>query len=135
MCAHAVRVAVSNVSGVDSVRVSLNQGLAAVWLKPENTVSIEEIREAIRSNGFTPKAATVRAMGRIVEDSGELALVFAASTPELLLAGHASAPGLLAELRQSLGATVSVEGAIQETRRRGATLPIVEVQKFARLGR
>ena len=120
---------------MDSVRVSLNEGLATVWLAAENAVTIGQIREAIRRNGFTPKAADVRAVGRVVEGSRGLALAFAASTPALLLADHASAPGLLEELRKSLGATASVEGAIQETRRGGATVPRVEVQKFARLGR
>ncbi|MBI3982896.1 MAG: heavy-metal-associated domain-containing protein [Gemmatimonadetes bacterium] len=125
----------SRIAGVDSVRVSLNEGLATVWLASENAVTIGQIREAIRSNGFTPKAATLRVVGRVVEDGGELALAFAASTPSLRLTDHASAPGLLEELRESLGATLSVEGAIQETRRGEATVPRIEVQKFARLRR
>ena len=120
---------------MDSVRVSLNEGLATVWLRPDNAVTIGHLREAIRRNGFTPKSAEVRAVGRVVEAGRGLALGFATSTPALLLADHASAPALLEELRRLLGAAVSVEGAIPETRRGRTTLPRIEVQRFAPLGR
>ncbi|HEX9579639.1 MAG TPA: heavy-metal-associated domain-containing protein [Gemmatimonadales bacterium] len=134
MCAYAVRVAVGKIAGVDSVRVSLNEGLAVVWLHEQNTVTVEQIREAIRSNGFTPKAAKVRATGRLLENGGRLVLAFA-GTPALLLREHPSAPALLDDLRQALGAYVAVEGETLETQRGDARLPDLAVREFARLAR
>ena len=58
--------------GVESVKVSLNEGKAAMELKPGNSVSIEQIRKAITDQGFTPKEATVTAIGDLSGSNGKL---------------------------------------------------------------
>lgn len=77
-----MRVAVSKIEGVTSATVSLNKGMATVQLAPSNRVSIEEIREVIRSNGFTPKEAEVRVAGVMIQRGDTLALSIP-GTPEL----------------------------------------------------
>ena len=42
-CAYAVRVALKKFSGVDSVEVSLNKGLATVKLKPGNSIRPSQV--------------------------------------------------------------------------------------------
>jgi copper chaperone CopZ len=64
-CAYAVRGALKKFSGVESVEVSLNKGLATVKLKPGNTVQPQEFWEAVRKNGFTPKETRVMVRGEI----------------------------------------------------------------------
>lgn len=66
MCAHAVRVSLKGVPGVDSVAVSLNQGLASVKLKPGNTVTMEQLRKAVEKNGFVTKQAEVTVRGKLL---------------------------------------------------------------------
>jgi hypothetical protein len=51
------------VDGVQSVRVSLNDGLTILDLKPENAVTLGKLRQIIKSNGFIAKEATVLARG------------------------------------------------------------------------
>lgn len=43
-------LAVKKLDGVDSVAVSLNEGLAIVRFRPVNRISLEEVREVIRAN-------------------------------------------------------------------------------------
>src|SRR5712691_10079502 len=64
-CAYAVRGALKKFSGVESVEVSLNKGLATVKLKPGNTVQPQECWEAVRKSGFTPKETRVVVRGEI----------------------------------------------------------------------
>jgi hypothetical protein len=58
-----VRVAMQKVPGVSAVRVSLNEGLTVIDLKPENTVTLAGLRQVIRNNGFVTKSAEITARG------------------------------------------------------------------------
>jgi hypothetical protein len=66
------------VDGVETVRVSLNDGLTILDLKPGNAVTISRLRQIIKNNGFVSMEATVRARGEpngqdtfIVSGTGE----------------------------------------------------------------
>lgn len=129
MCAHAVRVAVRKIDGVDSVRVSLNEGLATIRFKPDSRVGVEQVREAIRRNGFTPKGADITIRGRLVEQGGALALqVVPADRPYSLVAG--SEADVLGRMRRTaVGRVVVVYGGVAETRR-GAAVDTIQVRRF-----
>ena len=60
------------VPGVTSVRVSLNEGLTVLDLKPGNTVTLLRLREVIRNNGFTTPEAKVTALGTAVASGSDL---------------------------------------------------------------
>ena len=70
-CAFAVRGALKKFSGVESVDVSLNKGLATVKLKPANPVTPEQLWDAVKKNGFTPKDTRVVVRGEIVSKGGK----------------------------------------------------------------
>lgn len=53
------------VPGVVSVRVSLNAGLTVLDLKPGNDVTLANLRQVIRNNGFVTKEAQVVAVGAV----------------------------------------------------------------------
>jgi copper chaperone CopZ len=74
VCAHAVRVALENIQGVGSVNVSLNQGAATATLRPDNSVRLAQLYEAIRKNGFVTKEVKASIAGTIVRDRGDVAL-------------------------------------------------------------
>lgn len=109
-----MRVALKSVKGVESVEVSLNQGLAAVTLKPDNTVTIEQLQHAITKNGFTTRQSTVVVTGTLVSTDQKL---------ELRVSGSNELFGLIpdkqqaktSDLKQLSGKTVTVEGVIPET--------------------
>ena len=64
-CAHAVSVAIKKIPGVASVEVTLKRGHAEVQLKPGNRVRIEQLWEAVRKQGLTPKATEVVVRGTL----------------------------------------------------------------------
>ena len=51
------------VDGVQTVRVSLKEGLTVLELRPDNTVTLSELRTVIKNNGFVSKDAQIIARG------------------------------------------------------------------------
>ena len=60
-----MRVAMQKVDGVQSVKVSLNDGLTILDLKPDNAVTLAKLRQVIKNNGFVSKEAQIVARGSI----------------------------------------------------------------------
>jgi hypothetical protein len=51
------------VEGVEAVRVSLKDGLTILDLKPGNAVTVANLRQIIKNNGFVAKDADIVARG------------------------------------------------------------------------
>jgi len=111
VCAHAVRVSLKSVSGVDSVDVSLEKGLASVKMKPGNTATLKQLSEAITKNGFTMKQSAATTAGKVIVTNGKTMLQVSGSNEMLELIPDASAVSVAAPLD---GRSVLVEGAIPE---------------------
>jgi copper chaperone CopZ len=119
-CAYAVRGALKKFPGVESVEVSLNHGLATVKLKPGNTVRPQDLWQAVRKNGFTPKETRVLVRGEIAN----------AGQPQLKVTGteqmleFKAEPKLLDEVKRQIGKTVTVEGAMTPAKDFKAQVPL-----------
>jgi hypothetical protein len=99
------------VSGVDSVDVSLEKGLAVVKLKPGNTATLKQLNEAIAKNGFTMKDSMATVAGTVTSTDGNAMLRVSGSNDMLqLVPESASAPNATS----MVGKTVLVEGTIPE---------------------
>jgi len=107
-----VRVSLTSVSGVDSVDVSLANGLAAVKMKPSNTTSLKQLQTAITKNGFTMKQSAATVVGTAVVDSGRAQLKVSGSNEMLDLIPQGQATPIASSLN---GKSVLVEGVIPET--------------------
>jgi hypothetical protein len=59
------------IDGVETVRVSLNQGQTVLDLKPGNSVTLAMLRQVIKNNGFVSKEAQVAARGAPVAGRDE----------------------------------------------------------------
>jgi copper chaperone CopZ len=106
-----VSVSLKSLSGVDSVKVNLENGLAAVKMKPGNTVTFKQLNEAIAKNGFTMKQSTATIAGNIVVGDGGPRLRVSGSNEMLDLVPDGQAPNAT-----SLnGKSVVVVGSIPET--------------------
>lgn len=62
--------AIRKLEGVESVDVSLEKALVDIALKPDNTVTLPQLRRTIRSNGNETKDARIAGRGRIVDRDG-----------------------------------------------------------------
>ena len=71
------------VTGVATVKVSLNDGLTILDLKPENTVTLANLRQVIRNNGFVTKEVEVTARGSFQTISGREVFVVDGSKERL----------------------------------------------------
>ena len=104
-----MRVSLKAVSGVDSVDVSLKNGLAAVKMKPGNTTTLKQLNDAITRNGFTMKDSTAVVIGTVTSEGGKEMLRVSGSNDVLVLippSGQSAAA--------SVGKSVVVEGTIPE---------------------
>jgi copper chaperone CopZ len=106
-----VRVSLKSVSGVDSVDVSLDKGLASVKMKPGNAATLRQLQEAITKNGFTMKPSNVSVAGKIVIANGQ---------PELQVSGSNDLVNLVPDTPQTTnvdamaGKPVLVKGTLKE---------------------
>ena len=105
-----MRVSLKSVSGVDSVDVSLEKGLAVVKMKPGNTVTLKQLNDAIAKNGFTMKDSTATVTGTVVTTDGKATLRVSGSNDVLQLLPQSGVTRDAA----SVVKTVVVEGAIPE---------------------
>lgn len=102
-------VALKKVDGVQDVKVSLEEGNADVTLKDGNKVTLEEVRDVIRKNGFTPKDARVTVRGKVIERDGKPALQVTGLDLVYRLEGQT------AKLGAMMGKEVVVSGEVPET--------------------
>jgi hypothetical protein len=106
-----VRVSLKSVSGVDSVDVSLQKGLAVVRMKPGNVTTLKQLNEAITKNGFTMKESTATVVGTVTSMGDKETLHVSGSNDVLqLLPQH----GTTSTVTSLAGKTVVVEGTIPE---------------------
>jgi copper chaperone CopZ len=64
-CAHAIRVSMKGIQGVNTVDVDLNTGLVSVKLASGNGAAMRQFNEAVEKNGFTHKDANVLVRGQL----------------------------------------------------------------------
>jgi copper chaperone CopZ len=111
-CAFAVRGAFKKLSGVESVDVSLNKGLATVKLKPGNALTVEQFWDTVRQNGFTPKETSVTMRGEVVQSGGKLQLKLSNATRTYDLVADPKAPKAIEEVKRHTGKPITIEGSL-----------------------
>jgi hypothetical protein len=108
ICAHAVSVDIKRFSGVESVDVSLNKGMAAVKLTPGNAVVVEDLWQAIRKDGFTPKETHVVVRGML--DGAKLRVT---GTNQIYdLTRDPQNPNAVDEVQKQSGKTITIEARL-----------------------
>lgn len=115
MCARAVSVAIKKLPGVTSATVSLNSGTVDVKLADGNKITVVALRDAIRKNGFTPKAANARVEGTIASRGGQLVLDVSGTDVRYVLGARPEDKKLAAELVTLVGHRAVVTGALPES--------------------
>ena len=121
-----MRVSLKSVSGVDSVDVSLEKGLAVVKMKPGNMATLKQLNEAITKNGFTMKDSTATVTGTVATTDGKATLRVSGSNDGLQLVPQSGATPNATSL---VGKTVVVEGTIPEGTK-GKTPDIIRYQSM-----
>jgi copper chaperone CopZ len=115
VCAHAVRVSLKTVAGVDLVDVSLDGGFAKVRMKPGNTVTLKQLRDAITKNGFTMKASKATVLGTVLAVNGKMQLKVSGSNDVLDLVPESQSGAPITPSMQ--GKSVIATGTIPEAQK------------------
>jgi hypothetical protein len=80
--------------GVESADVSLDKASADIRLKAENRITMTQLREVLKKNGYPTRDAEVDLRGRIVDRNGRLVVdLLNGSTMELDPTGAAVKAG------------------------------------------
>ncbi len=123
-----MRVSLKAIAGVESVDVSLNQGLATAQLRPGNNVRLEQLRRAIAKNGFTTKEARVAAIGRIIAgDNGKNPQLKVEGSNESFELVFASTQQLKSDLQGFAGKSVLLEGTVPSAEK-GRSADLIQVK-------
>jgi copper chaperone CopZ len=123
-CAFAVRGAFRKLSGVESVDVSLNKGLATVKLKPGNALTVEKFWQTVRQNGFTPKETSVVVRGDVLQSGGKLHLKVSGANQTYNLVPAANIPNAIEEVKRHIGRPLTIEGTLVPGKDVTAPVPI-----------
>ena len=113
------------VKGVETVRVSLNEGLTILDLKPENTVTVADLRQIIKNNGFVSKESRVVVRGTIREADGQFVLDVIGSRETFVLAASPQHPDVLSRLRLKSPAVIEVIGTVESVTAGPARLVVI----------
>ena len=109
-------VALQKIDGVDTVKVTLNDGKATLTLKPLNKVTLAQVRSVIEKNGFTPKAAAVVAETEVIAGPGGEPQLRVSGTNETFPVASVTAESVRTELKKQVGKRVVVQGIVPPLR-------------------
>lgn len=111
--------------GVESAKVSLNEGRTVIQLKAGNGITLAQLRQSIQRNGFTPRDAVVRARTDVIA-TGEKLQLRISGTDETFDVATTADESILRQLRASAGQTVMVDGIVP-TPKDPRSAPIIQV--------
>ncbi len=97
--------------GVESAKVSLNEGRAVIQLRPGNTVTMAQIRQGVTRNGFTPQQAAVSGEAEVMAKGDTLQLRISGTNDVYEPAGTPNGD-VLQQLRTRVGQRVVMEGVV-----------------------
>lgn len=122
-CAYGTEKGLKKLPGVKDVSVSLNQGNAVVDLKPENKVTMKEIRQIIERAGFTPVEARVEVAGKLERDGDQSWLVTESGSRFKLVAEGEGKAGLEKQGQEAVVKGVVPEGKVDQIRVESVSAP------------
>ena len=105
-CAYGLEKKLKKVENVANLEIRISEGRAVITPAAGTSVDLAEVERAVREGGFTPRALTVTARGRVTELHGAPALALA-DGGMLLLAEGGETDALL---QSAQGSVVRVEG-------------------------
>jgi cation transport ATPase len=106
-CAESAPRNLKKIKGVDSASFRTKDSVAVLDLKPGNTVTLGEIRDAVKRMGYTPAAVKVTVRGEARKDGDKWRLRVAGSDAEYTMDVSAGQ-----EIRQ--GGVSIVEGSLAD---------------------
>ena len=124
-CAQSVDRTLKRIKGVEKATFRTADAVAVLELKPGNTARLEEIHDAVKRIGYTPKQAKVSVRGQARMEGQKWLFRVAGTDAEYSL--EAPGQGIAEQLRQCAGAISIIDGFIAADR--GAPLKVSSVRR------
>ncbi len=70
-CAYGLERGLKKMDGLESVRVSLNDGKAYLTLAATNELTLQKIQEEVKNNGFSARNAEITLKGELLSEGNE----------------------------------------------------------------
>jgi hypothetical protein len=115
--------ALKKLKGVDKVEVKLNAGLAIVYLKSGNKVSLQDMKKVILDHGFTPGDALVKFTGTVNSENGKT-WIEVSDANEVLNLTEAAATSVSTQV----GKTVTLQGKVTSPDKKSKSLEVTELR-------
>ena len=115
------------VPGVNAVRVSLNEGLTVLDFKEENSVTLAQLRQVIRNNGFVTKEAQIVARGLVTASGEQMSFEVTRSGERITLAPSKTLPRQYEDLRERVSAgqrDALISGTVQLAEPKALTMTV-----------
>jgi copper chaperone CopZ len=125
-CAQSVDKTLKKIKGVETASFRTADAVAVLEMKPGNTVPLDEIRDAVKRIGYTPKEAKVTVRGEARMEGGHWLFRVTGGAVEYPLDVSAG-QGIADQLRQCAGGIAIVEGSIAAER--GAPLKVSSARR------
>jgi len=124
-CVVSLRNSLKRVRGVEAVELEPEKASAVLKLLPDNKISLDRIRDAIKGAGFTPRLATVIVRGKAITEQGKWEFEVESVNQKFVLV--AIEPALINELKK--GGMMTIE-ATSPVRADPAEQPSLHVKKL-----
>jgi copper chaperone CopZ len=107
-CAYGLERGFKKMDGLKNVRVSLNDGKAYLELSENNSLSLRQIQEEVKKNGFSAKKAEVVIEGKLINKDGGFELETGTETYSIV---NSTSDGLNSKLKPG---TIKLKGIVQD---------------------
>ena len=107
-CAYGLERGLEKLDGLEKVQVSLNDGKAYLDLANNNNLSLRQIQEEVKKNGFSAKNAEIVIKGNFVEQDGTYSIQ---TGKETFTIAEATSTNLRSRLKPGI---VKVKGIVQD---------------------
>jgi cation transport ATPase len=118
-CAQSVDKTLKKIKGVETASFRMGDSVAVLQLKAGNTMPLEEVRDAVKRIGYTPKDAKITVRGEARREGGKWLFRVAGSGAEYALEVSAG--------QGIAGGAVIIEGVIAADR--GAPLKVSSIRR------
>lgn len=106
--------AVNKVDGIRAVDVNVDGGTAEIELEPNNTATVDAVRNFIREAGYTPRSTEVEVAGSVREEGGKVSLTVSGPGVVYVLVDPPGGKGRVAAVAVLKAKRVVVKGTIPE---------------------
>ena len=72
-CAYSLEKHLKKVEGAGEVKIEVNKGIAELISRPDESLEVEQLNDAVVKAGFTPRGTTITAVGHVGDLAGAIA--------------------------------------------------------------